>query len=373
MTADESRAGKYVQALREAVTEDSIVLDIGAGTGIFSLLACQFGAKKVYAIKPNPLIHLAKDFAAQYGFQDKIEFIQDLSTNIELPEKADVLISDLRGSMPLALTSVASVIDARKRLLKPDAIMIAQKDTLYFAPAEGAEIYEEKVSRLLRDFHGINISSAKRLITNQIPLAKDYEFELISSPKEFATLDYTTLETASFAAALEWEAEKKGTLHGLLSWFVSDLGFGLTVTNSLENRKTVYGTPFLLFDDPVEVEVGDKIEVSISADYVHGGYVWNWNTTVYPKNNLNEPKAKFNQSNVAGTFTPPTTILKQSEYFLPQPNETAEINLAFLQSMDGEMLLGDIADILLEKYPDKFKTFEDAFAFSAELSSHYSK
>jgi protein arginine N-methyltransferase 1 len=373
MTADESRAGRYVQALRQAVTKDSIVLDIGAGTGIFSLLACRFGAKKVYAVEPNPLIHLAQEFAVQEGFQDKIEFIQDYSNNIELPEKADVLISDLRGSMPLALASVASIIDARKRLLKPDGVMIAQKDTLYFAPAECAEIYEEKISRLLKDYYGINILSAKRLITNQVLLAKGFDFQMISPAGVFAQLDYTLLEDTSFGAKMEWQVEKKGKFHGLLSWFVSELGFDLTVTNSLENPETVYGTPFLPLDEPVEVEIGDKIEVNLSAEYVHGGYVWTWNTAVYPKNNLTEPKVQFNQSNVAGTFTPPTSILKQSEYFLPQPNENAELHLAFLQAMDGELLLGDVADILLEKFPDKFKDFDAAFALSAELSAQYSK
>jgi type I protein arginine methyltransferase len=373
MIADESRSGKYVAALREAVTEDSIVLDIGSGTGFFSLLACQFGAKKVYSIEPNPLIHLAQGFAAEYGYQDRIEFIQDLSTRVELPEKADILISDLRGSMPLALTSLFSVIDARQRLLKPEGVIIGQKDTIYFALAECQELYEKQISSLLKDFYGINMASARRLITNQVILEKEANYELVSSGQVFAELDYTTIEETSFSAKLEWEIEKKGTIHGLLSWFVGELGFGLTITNSPENPKSVYGTPFFPFDRPVEVEAGDKVEVSISADYVHGGYVWNWNTIVYSKNNSQEPKAQIAQSNVAGTFTPPTSILKQSEYFLPQPNEMAEINLLFLQSMDGEMLLGDIADILLEKFPDKFKSFEEAFAFSAELSVNYSK
>jgi protein arginine N-methyltransferase 1 len=373
MIADESRSAKYVQALREAVTNDSIVLDIGSGTGFFSLLACQFGAKKVYSIEPNPLIHLAKDFAAQNGYQDKIEFIQEISNNLELPEKADVLISDLRGSMPLASASLISTIDARKRLLKPDGIMIAQKDTLYFAPAQCESIYEKNITRLLKEFNGINMSSAKRLITNQVLLAKGHQIELVASPQVFIELDYTTLEEISFASTLGWEVEQKGILHGLLSWFVSELGYGLTVTNGPENPNTVYGTPFLPFDEPVEVEIGDKVEVNISANYVHGGYVWNWNTIIYPKDNLQEPKAKFAQSNTAGTFTPPTSILKQSEFFLPQPNEAAEINLLFLQSMDGEMLLGDIADILLEKFPHKFETFEEALAITAQLSLQYSQ
>ncbi|MDH3444335.1 MAG: 50S ribosomal protein L11 methyltransferase, partial [Deltaproteobacteria bacterium] len=47
MIADHVRMDAYARALRRAVTADSVVLDIGTGTGIFALLACQFGARRV--------------------------------------------------------------------------------------------------------------------------------------------------------------------------------------------------------------------------------------------------------------------------------------------------------------------------------------
>ena len=51
MIADRVRVEAYRQALRRVVTPDSIVIDLGAGTGIFTLLACQLGARHVYAIE----------------------------------------------------------------------------------------------------------------------------------------------------------------------------------------------------------------------------------------------------------------------------------------------------------------------------------
>ena len=48
MIADEVRMDAYVSALRFVVRPDSVVVDIGAGTGIFALLACRFGARRVY-------------------------------------------------------------------------------------------------------------------------------------------------------------------------------------------------------------------------------------------------------------------------------------------------------------------------------------
>ena len=58
--ADKIRTDAYVQALRQGVKQNSVVVDIGTGTGIWALLACRFGARKVYAIEPNDAIQVAK-------------------------------------------------------------------------------------------------------------------------------------------------------------------------------------------------------------------------------------------------------------------------------------------------------------------------
>lgn len=373
MVADESRMRPYVEALRRSVTPDSIVLDIGAGTGIFSLLACQFGARKVYAIEPNPLINLAREIAAEYGYQNKIEFIQKLSTEIELSEKADVLISDLHGTMPLAGMSVSTIIDARRRLLKPDAAIIPEKDTIYFALVASEKYYQTHISRYLQEYYGISMSAGKRLLTNRAFYPPTDDLKLVSEPQVFAVLNYRSLEERSFSARLKWEMEKESQVHGLRGWFDCEVGNGLTFTTSAENPGNVYGVFFLPLDEALTVEAGDRIEVNLSANFESGTYIWSWNTFVYPKGELEKPKIKLYQSSALGTYTTPVGIQKQSEYFLPLPNEDAEINLLFLQSMDGEMLLGDIADLMLEKFPEKFKTFEEAFSSASMLSLRYSK
>ena len=97
MIADEGRMRAYSRALQAAISRDSIVLDIGAGTGILSLLACQYGARKVYAVEPSSAIGVAQQAAHANGFADRIECIQALSTEIILREKADVIVSGLRA------------------------------------------------------------------------------------------------------------------------------------------------------------------------------------------------------------------------------------------------------------------------------------
>src|SRR5688572_33292764 len=97
MITDTVRMNAYTEALRRAVKPGDIVLDIGTGTGIFALLASQFGASRVYALEPNENIQAAKRLARENGVSERTRFIRDISTNVTLEERADVNISDLRG------------------------------------------------------------------------------------------------------------------------------------------------------------------------------------------------------------------------------------------------------------------------------------
>ena len=86
MINDSVRMTAYIRSLRSIITPESVVLDIGTGPGIFALMACQLGARKVYAIEPMDVIELAKELAEINNFSERITFIQDRSANVELPE-----------------------------------------------------------------------------------------------------------------------------------------------------------------------------------------------------------------------------------------------------------------------------------------------
>src|SRR5438105_13764263 len=102
MVADGFRTDAYCEALRRAVKPGSTVLDIGTGTGIFALLACRFGARKVYAIEPGDVIQVARETAVANGFGDRIQFIQAYCEKVELHQRADLIVSDLRGVLPVS-------------------------------------------------------------------------------------------------------------------------------------------------------------------------------------------------------------------------------------------------------------------------------
>ena len=122
LSADEARMRPYVKSLRQAVTAGSVVLDLGAGATAFSaILACRFGARRVFAIEVDDTIAVARQVAAANGCGDRIEFTQGDSKTITLPWRADGIISDLHGVLPLHDDATVPLIDARARLLAPGA------------------------------------------------------------------------------------------------------------------------------------------------------------------------------------------------------------------------------------------------------------
>jgi SAM-dependent methyltransferase len=102
-----------------------IVADIGCGSGILSLFAARAGARRVYAIEETTIIELARELARLNGLDDVIHFIPGNSRDVELPEQADLVVSELIASFdPLAERILPVLADARRRLLAPEGRLI---------------------------------------------------------------------------------------------------------------------------------------------------------------------------------------------------------------------------------------------------------
>ena len=73
------------------------------GTGPYALLAldaARAGAKRVFAVEADPRsAQSAREAVVAAGFESVVEIIEGVSTTITLPEKGDVLISEIVGSL----------------------------------------------------------------------------------------------------------------------------------------------------------------------------------------------------------------------------------------------------------------------------------
>ena len=112
---------------------------------MFALLACRFGARRVYAIEPEDAIEVAREIAVANGYADRIEFIQAMSTEATLPERADVIISDLGDMLPWFRHHIPSIVDARNRFLAPGGVFIPRRDVAWAAVVEARLVLHVRV------------------------------------------------------------------------------------------------------------------------------------------------------------------------------------------------------------------------------------
>ena len=292
MLADVPRMDAYVEALRRTVTPDSVVLDLGCGPGALALLACKFGARRVYAVEPDGVINIARDAAAANGFTERIEFFQNLSTEITLPERATIIVSDLRGVLPWFQQHLPSIIDARERLLAPGGVLIPRRDVVWAAVVDAADRYEELVGPWRR--FDLDLSAGIERITNTWRKTRLKREELLSEPVCWAALDYHNVKSSDADAQISWRAARPGTAHGVAVWFEADLTGEIGFSNRPGETELIYGQGFFPFTRPVKVIAGEVISMRLRADLVHDDYVWSWTT------NFTDQGIVFKQSTFLG-------------------------------------------------------------------------
>jgi ubiquinone/menaquinone biosynthesis C-methylase UbiE len=373
MIRDQVRMNAFTEAMRRVIREDSVVIDLGAGTGIFSLLACQMGAKHVYAIENNPLIELGKTFAADNGFDNRITFVQSLSTQAELPEKGDVIVADIRGELPLYGQIIHTFLDARRRLLKPDGVIIPMRDTLFATLAEAPTLYSDNVlTPWAENAFDLNLAAGLRFQLNT-PLSRIHRLvpeQLLLSPQVWAVLEYGKREDPNVKQTLRWVAERKGTAHFVDVWFDAELVEGVSFSSAPGAvSPQVYGNLLLPLAEPLEIQLDDQIELMLEANYLNGNYLYRW-TTKRTKSGAAQPDYTTDQS----TFfsVPFIHVSKRANNYTPKLNTRGEIIAFILGKMREGLQLTEIAKQTQATFPDRFPSYSDASAQVANLFTVYS-
>jgi len=373
MITDRGRIDPYAMALRQAIEPGAIVVDIGTGPGIFALLACQFGAKKVYAIEPDDAINVAREIARANDVADRIEFIQDLSTRVTLPEPTDVIISDLRGVLPLFQHHIPSIIDARRRFVRPGGTLIPRCDVVWAAVATAPDLYERYVTPWERNDYALDMRGARRIETNTWCRCQARRHQLMLEPQRWATLDFATIDHADVRGQVAWAVSRAGTAHGLILWFDAHLGDDIGFSNAPGAPELIYGQAFFPWSHPVELAVGDNVSVSMTATLVGQDYVWSWESRVLDGRASGRAKADFRQSTFLGAPLSPAKLVKRSADYVPSLTEEGRLDRLILESLDARTPLGRIADHVLATFPTRFSSWNEALARVADLSTKYSR
>jgi len=352
MIADSLREDSYVQAIEAAVRRGSVVVDLGSGPGFFALIACRAGARRVYAIDLTEIVQFGQNLARANNFIDRIEFLQGDSRQIQLPERADVLVSDIRGSLPFYGCSIVSLEDAHQRFLVEGGIMIPQRDTLYAAVVESEKFYKQITSPWQNSCYRLDLSFALSHVLNELHTTHFTSEQLVTEPQAWCVIDYSKRLSTRAEATLQFQATRRAVAHGIAIWFDTQLFENFGFSCAPGGPITVYGHTFLPWSEPVAVTAGQEILVSLHADLVGSEYIWRWESKIY-----NEEKTlvrSFQQSTLQGALFSPQRLRRCAVDFVPRLSQAGRAETWLLTAMDGKTPLQQIAQAASERFPDIF-------------------
>jgi SAM-dependent methyltransferase len=264
MVQDHSRHDRYAEAFRKLFAPGCTVLDIGAGTGLFAMLAAREGAGKVIACERDAAIAEAARVAIETnGYADRVTLVAkasaDLQIGVDLESKADVLLWDNLSNNLLGAGALDAIEDARNRLLKPGARMIPARCELRVALVEAnpsADVRMEMVD-------GFNMSAFNRFRPTQTTLGKT-ALERRSEAATIFDFDFSrdALPKARESVAV---AATGGVVDGIAQWIRFHLADGVIYDTGEDAAVTAFGIEYHAIE-PFEAEAGQEFIICGAHD-----------------------------------------------------------------------------------------------------------
>ena len=366
---DNARVSAFRRALAEVVRPGQTVLDLGSGTGILGLLACEAGAGRVYSMEETGLSELARAVADANGFADRIVPVQRWSREATLPERVDVIVCDFIGGFGFDSTLVGDGSDARDKFLKAGGTMIPRGIELEMAPVEDAVAYD-RIEFWARRPYGFDFSPVWRWAANTgYPQFTSSEATLASSAT-MTCIDMMTIDATPVSFAHRFVATRSGTLHGLGAWFRARLSPNVVMSNAPDaqprmNRRNV----FFPIETPVAIDTGDVIDVRMQV--IPAETVVGWSVDIRGPDTTTV-KGRFRQSTLNGMLLSRAELRRTKPSFVPRRTPRGDARLSVLTLCDSHRSLAEIEREMLRLHPDLFQSLGEAGAFVAEVVTRYS-
>lgn len=275
MMNDTRRNDAFEAAIRAAIAAtgpDALVLDIGAGSGLLSLMAARAGAQRVVACEMEPMIaEMAQQIVARNGYADRIVIhpcpSTDLAVGAELDAPADILVSEILSSDLLTEKVLDTFEDAHRRLLSADAIVIPRA-----ASAMGCLVASDTLAEyaFVGEVSGFDLSPFTAFAPQRLPIHGTMTgWQRLSPDLELVRLDLTQPRHDGMLNRLNIPVTASGSAVGIVQWMQIDLAEGIGFDNHPDHT-TDGGWLQVLhsFPEPIEVVAGETLDIAVGHDRI---------------------------------------------------------------------------------------------------------
>lgn len=272
MMNEDERNQPYHDALKAAVTPDSLVFEIGTGSGLLAMMAARLGAKSVVTCEAVSLVaDTAKKIVERNDLQDRIRVLAKPSYQVQvgadLPRQADVLVHEIFSSELLGEHVLPALEDARERLLKPGGKILPGVASIMVALVGGDELGRELH---VGSSFGFDLTPFNAIHPKKRPIHReDLPRVLLSAEVEAFRFDFG--KDSAFPAekkVLEMPVTQAGLCWGVIQWIRFEFGDGIFFENHPSHRRPVASWQHTIyrFDEAARLQPGAVVRVAASHD-----------------------------------------------------------------------------------------------------------
>jgi len=201
--------------------------------------------------------------------------VAGLSTHVRLPERGDVLISEIIGNEPLHERVLESTRDAIVRFLKPEARFVPRALRIYAVPVEVPESVVSKFRFTASDqaqwgdwydldFTPLGRGNPPRAIRIFVRPHRPRDWTRASEPLEMAAIDFSSGRPPSVESEVYGVASHAASINGMLLYFELELSPGrvLSVDPLVVDEQCSWRLPVWLLADTLEVQAGERLRIA---------------------------------------------------------------------------------------------------------------
>lgn len=279
MLNDHERTRRYLDAIRDTVRPGDVVVDMGTGSGVMAVAAARAGAARVYAIEATGIAKAARRVFEATGVADRVILVEGYSTQIQLPERADVLVAEVIGNEPLAERILECTADAVRRFLKPDAKLIPFRLRVMAVPVElpattrDRLLIRESTLATWKQQYDIDFAPLAALANNSSfnfseKPATVANWTALAPSQVVSDFDLSQATQPAQSAKCTFDIVREGQIDGFALWFCADLADGNPLSTDpgalrLDNH---WQHPVHLLAQPVAVRPGNSVKMWLEGD-----------------------------------------------------------------------------------------------------------
>ncbi|MFN0217883.1 MAG: 50S ribosomal protein L11 methyltransferase [Hyphomicrobium sp.] len=263
LIADAVRNTAFHAALKAVIAPgETVVADIGAGTGLLGLIAAKLGAKQVFLFEAAEVAAVAaKTVKANRAKQCVL--IPCHSTEFDDTLQADVIVSETLGNYALEENIIATIADARRRFLKPGGVIIPRALAQLAAPVVARRIHDE-LSAWDKVGHGLDFSFAKAMSLNNAYVRALRPDELLGAVV-WDAIDLAHDDRSNRKGEARWTLKRGADIYGFAVWWRADLGSGVSLSTAPDAPKTHWEQLYFPLLEPIHAKSGETVEASFRS------------------------------------------------------------------------------------------------------------